>query len=301
MKSALVGAILLVGLGLPTAGGRAADTDPSLISLPIDAVFRVRAFDASGIVIDGSAVLVAAGKLITTCHVTRSARSIEVIRDGRVWPARPSFTDIEHDLCVLSVPDLVDAIPADFAPAERPKLGDPVFAVGYPRGGEVAISSGQIKGLYDLDKGQLVQVSAPFDHGQSGGAIFSKDGKLIGITAFKAVLGGDFHFALPLSWIKNEILSSEVGDTRKANGAMAFWERPRREQPLPLQAASLEADGKWEALSNVAQKWVVVDSENACSWLTLGRALSRLGRHKDAAMAFRRATELDPSSIASRQ
>jgi cytochrome c-type biogenesis protein CcmH len=92
-----------------------------------------------------------------------------------------------------------------------------------------------------------------------------------------------------------------VGDTRKANGAMAFWERPRREQPLPLQAASLEADGKWEALSNVAQKWAVVDSENACSWLTLGRALSRLGRHEDAARAFRRAAELDPASIASRQ
>lgn len=301
MKSALVGTILLVGLWLPMAGGGAADTDPGLMSLPIDAVFRIRAFDPSGLVIDGSAVLVAAGKLITTCHVTRSARSIEVIRDGRVWPARPSFTDIEHDLCVLFVPDLVDAIPADFAPAEPPKLGDPVFAVGYPRGGEVTISSGQIKGLYNFDEGRLVQVSAPFDHGQSGGAIFSKEGKLIGITAFKAVLGGDFHFALPLSWIKSGILSSEVGGTRKTNGAMAFWERPRRGQPLPLQAASLEADGKWEALSNVAQKWVVVDSENACSWLTLGRALSRLGRHEDAARAFRQATELDPSSITSRE
>ena len=301
MKSALVGAILLVGLGSPTAGIRAADTDPRLMSLPVDAVFRIRAFDPFGIVIDGSAVLVAARKLITTCHVTRSARSIEVIRDGRVWPARPSFTDIEHDLCVLSVPDLAGAIPADFAPAERPKLGDPVFAVGYPRGGEITISSGQIKGLYNFDKGQLVQVSAPFDHGQSGGAIFSQEGKLIGITAFKAVLGGDFHFALPLSWIRNEILSSDVSDTRKSNGGMAFWERPRREQPLPLQAASLEADGKWEALSNVAQKWVVVDRDNACSWLTLGRALSRLGRHKDAAIAFRRAAELDPSSIADRQ
>ena len=301
MNSALAGAILLVGLVSPTAPIEAADTDPRLASLPVDAVFRIRAFDPSGIVVDGSAVLVAAHKLITTCHVTRSARSIEVVRDGRVWPALPSFTDIEHDLCVLSVPDLAGAVPADFAPDERPKLGDPVFAVGYPRGGEMTISSGQIKGLYDFDKGQLIQTSAPFDHGQSGGAIFSKEGKLIGITAFKAVLGGDFHFALPLSWIKKEILSSDVGDTRKANGGMAFWERPRREQPLPLQAASLEADGKWEALSNVAQKWVVVDRENACSWLTLGRALSRLGRHEDAAMAFRRAAELDPSSIASRQ
>lgn len=301
MKSTLAGAILLAGLGLSTASGSAAGTDPGSTSLPVDAVFRIRAVEPSGIMIDGSAVLVAARKLITTCHVTRSARSIEVIRDGRVWPAQPLFTDIEHDLCMLFVPDLVGAIPADFAPAEPPKLGDPVFAVGYPGGGEVTISSGQIKGLYNFDEGQLVQVSAPFDHGQSGGAIFSREGKLIGIAAFKAVLGGDFHFALPLSWIDNEILYSETGNTRKANGAMAFWERPRREQPLPLQAASLEADGKWEALSSVAQKWVVADSGNTCSWLTLGRALSRLGRHEEAAMAFRRAAELDPSSIAGHQ
>jgi hypothetical protein len=181
-------------------------------------------------------------------------------------------------------------------------LGDPVFAVGYPRGGEITISSGRIKGLHSIDEGRLLQVSAPFDHGQSGGAIFNADGKLIGIAAFKAVLGGDFHFALPLSWIEDEILSSEVGDAPKAKtGGMAFWERPRREQPLPLQAASLEADGKWEALSGIARKWVVVDGENECSWLTLGRALSRLGRHEDATRAFRRATELNPSSVANRQ
>jgi serine protease Do len=296
MKAFIVGVVLFVSFGLPPAFSKAADTDSGAPPLPIDAVFRVRALNHSGAVTDGSAVLVAAHKLVTNCHVTRRARSIEIIRDRQIWVAQPSFSDIEHDLCVLFVPGLIGPTPADIEAADLPRLGDPVFAVGYPTGGKVRISDGQIKGLYGIDNGQLVQVSAPFDHGQSGGALFDKEGKLIGITSFKAATGGDFHFALPLSWIKNEILSAEVGERGKTNGAMAFWERPRRDQPLPLQAATLEADGKWEALSGVARKLTEMHSDNECTWLTLGRALRNLGRHEEAAAAFRRAAELGTSA-----
>lgn len=295
MKAFIVGAFLFVGFGLPPALSKAVDTyGPP--PLPIDAVFRVRALNHSGAVTDGSAVLVAANRLITNCHVTRHARSIEIIRDGRNWAAWPTFSDVEHDLCVLSAPGLTGAVPAYIAEARLPRLGDRVFAVGYPAGGEVRISGGQIKGLYEINNGQLIQVSAPFDHGQSGGALFNKEGKLIGITSFKAAKGGDFHFALPLSWIASEILAPDTGMARRPNGAVAFWERPRRDQPLPVQAVTLEADGKWEALSGVARKLTEMDGDNECTWLTLGRALWNLGRHEEAAAAFRRAAELSTFS-----
>jgi tetratricopeptide (TPR) repeat protein len=243
-------------------------------------------------------VLIAPGKLVTACHVTRNAQSIQLSRRDKTWPAWSSAADIPHDLCVLSAPGLADADPVVIAGPGDLKPGDEVIAVGYPRSGKLAISSGKVKALHPYQGAWVLQVSAPFDHGQSGGALFDSRGRLVGITAFKAVAGGDFHFALPLQWLPESALrdGQPVAGTRDPL-ARAFWEGARESQPLFLRAASLEADGKWEALSDIAREWVRVDRANPASWLALGRALDRLRRADEAAEAYRRAALLEPSSV----
>jgi hypothetical protein len=74
---------------------------------------------------------------------------------------------------------------------------------------------------------------------------------------------------------------------------MAFWERGPHAQPLFLRAASLEADGEWKALLEVAQQWTASDSTNSASWLALWRALSSLKRDRDADLALLRAEALN--------
>jgi len=54
----------------------------------------------------GSAVLVASGKLITSCHTIRDASQIFVLhRDGQLAVTATKM-DMPHDLCMLSVPSL---------------------------------------------------------------------------------------------------------------------------------------------------------------------------------------------------
>jgi hypothetical protein len=261
------------------------------------AVFRVRAVEASGRVDNGSAVLIAPGKLVTACHVTRNAQSIELSNGGTTWAARACAADIPHDLCVLSAPGLASANPVVIAAQGDLKPGHEVIAVGYPHGGKLVIRRGKVKALHPYHGASVLQVSAPFDHGQSGGALFDARGRLVGITAFKAVAGGDFHFALPLQWLPESALrDDQLPASSRDPRARAFWERARESQPLFLRAASLEADGKWEALSDVAREWVRVDHANPASWLALGRALDRLRRADEAAEAYRRAALLEPSS-----
>ncbi len=260
------------------------------------AVFKLSAQDGTGKVKVGSAVLIASGKLLTTCHVTREAGSIQVHRGDARLTVKPDFVDIEHDLCVLSAPDLLGSVPAEVAMPGELKVGDEVLAVGYPRGGKLALSKGRLKALHHYGGIRVLQVSAPFDHGQSGGALFDKTGRLVGITAFKTVSGGDFHFALAFDRIdREEVLttSRQAAVPEGASDKTAFWERARHAQPLFLRAASLEADRDWQALLGIAQEWTAADSTNSASWLALWRALSSLKREQDAALALVRAVALN--------
>ena len=262
---------------------------------PVAAVYKIRALRASGHVADGSAVLIAPGRLLTACHVTRRAESIKVGREDLKWTAYPVMTDIEHDLCVLAVPGLSAATPAAIGPTEQLRLSDPVIAVGYPRGGKLDVSHGEIKGLHAHDGASVLQVSAPFDHGQSGGGLFDAAGRLIGIIGFKAVAGGNFHYALPLAWAGDAIPGQTSAPTDGRIHEEAFWERPNAGKPLFLRAASLEANRDWKALQGVAQEWVTADGNNPASWLCLGRILTRLKLNQAAALAFGQAAALLPS------
>ncbi len=261
---------------------------------PGAAVYKIRVV-GGGHVTDGSAVLVAPGRLLTACHVTRRAESIRVGREDLKWLAYPATTDIEHDLCVLAVPELSGATTAAIGATEQLRQGDPVIAAGYPRGGKLDISYGEIKGLHAHDGASVLQVSTPFDHGQSGGGLFDQVGRLIGIIGFKAVAGGNFHYALPLAWAGDAIPGQAAIPTLTQQHEQAFWQRPIIGMPLFLRAASLEANREWNTLQGVAQQWVIADENNPASWLCLGRILTRLKRDQAAARAFGEAAALLPS------
>lgn len=285
--------LIAVLLGLAAASVEASELAPPVRVDPGAAVFKLSARSETGRVKFGSAVLVAPGRLLTTCHVARDAESIQVHRGAARLTAKPGFKDIEHDLCVFSVPDLAESVPAEVAMPGELKVGDEVFAVGYPRGGPLAVSKGRLKALHRHGAVHVLQVSAPFDYGQSGGALFDMAGRLVGVTAFKTLSGGDFHFALAFDGITEEGRRGQAAVPENAGHKTAFWERAPQSQPLFLRAASHEANGDWKALLGVAQQWTAADSTNSASWLALWRALSSLKRDRDADLALLRAEALN--------
>jgi len=292
MKMRFAGLIVML-FGLVAANAEASETALPALADPGAAVFKLSARDGTGKVKFGSAVLIAPGRLLTACHVARGAESIQVHRGAARLTAKPDFMDIEHDLCVLSAPDLLVAVPVEVATPGELKIGDEVLAVGYPRGGKLSVGKGRLKAVHRHGAVRVLQVSAPFDYGQGGGALFDITGRLVGITAFKALAGGDFHFALGFEGINKEELKRQATVPQSAGHKMAFWERAAHAQPLFLRAASLEADGEWKALLRVAQQWTAVDGTNSASWLALSRALSSLKRDRDADLALLRADALN--------
>lgn len=64
--------------------------------------------------------------------------------------------------------------------ADKPKIGEKVYAIGSPKGLENTFSSGEVSQWRDTN---LMQISAQIDHGSSGGALINEYGEVVGITS----------------------------------------------------------------------------------------------------------------------
>ncbi len=237
----------------------------------------------------GSGVLIAPERLLTNCHVLRDATRIRAIQGEASWPARVDRGDSYLDLCLLRLPGHPGTPPV-IADAEASRVGQAVYAAGYS-GGEFGVSAGQIKGLYTCPcgGGEVIQTSARFDPGASGGGLFNAGGELVGILTFKSHEGGIFHFAIPVGWMRalRALPASGIPDQ------WPFWENPSRNSAYFLVACDLSAHGKWQDLFRLGREWVSEEPGNPEAWMASGRASLGLGRPRQAAGDFRKALDLD--------
>lgn len=155
----------------------------------------------------GSAVIVGAGLVVTNFHVIKGATAITVRRGGTSWTAQAIRVDEKKDLALLRVTDLTGPA-VKLGALARVKIGDPVYAIGSPRGLDLTLTNGLVSALRDEEGQRVIQTSAPISPGSSGGGLFDAAGQLIGITTAKA--GEGLGFAIPVDAVA-ELLAGDGG------------------------------------------------------------------------------------------
>jgi len=113
--------------------------------------------------------------------------------------------DTPTDIAVLQADDLrVDAV--SIANSVNLRVGDIVFAVGYPLGLDQSLSLGVVSGLGRANSGEgiqdFIQTDAAINSGNSGGPLLDSQGRLVGInTAIISRSGGSngIGFSVPVS------------------------------------------------------------------------------------------------------
>ncbi|MBI5330454.1 MAG: trypsin-like peptidase domain-containing protein [Betaproteobacteria bacterium] len=253
-------------------------------------VFKLTVTRVDGATELGSAVPLGGEKLVTNCHVLRQAARIEVRLGDADRLALSDQRDAYRDMCFLTLPGL-RAPPMPMIDIGATRVGMEVMAAGYSSG-ELAIGKGRIVGLHhcECDGGKIIQTSAAFDRGASGGGLFDTQGRLTGVLTFKAKSGGNFHFALPVGWLRHAAIPPV---TPAGTGEDSFWERPGRESGYFLAACDLGAQRKWQALTHLAREWTQQEPNNPEAWMALGRALKGMGQNEAAVAPLQRALLLD--------
>ena len=181
----------------------------------------------------GSGVIVRPdGYILTNNHVVDGAEQVNVeLTDGRTFKAKVVGTDQPSDLAVLKI-DGSNLQTLALGNSDAVRVGDVVLAVGNPLGVGQTVTMGIVsaKGRATAAGGDatyedFIQTDAPINQGNSGGALVSTGGQLIGINSqILTPSGGNIGigFAIPANMAKNvmtqliehgEVHRSQIGVT----------------------------------------------------------------------------------------
>ena len=153
----------------------------------------------SGVVIDKDQ-----GLILTNSHVVANGTHFRIqLSDGRWMDAELIGKDAPTDIAVLKVQGVIKN-QITIADSDNSRVGDIVFALGYPLGLEQTLTFGIISGLGRStgDQGlfDFIQTDAAINSGNSGGALLDSQGHLIGInTSILSQSGGNIGigFSVP--------------------------------------------------------------------------------------------------------
>lgn len=148
----------------------------------------------------GSGVIISSGKIATNYHVVEGGASYKVRRGKQVVDATVYGEDQDNDICILNAKG-IKGKPAQLGKATGLKVGVPVYAVGAPHGLELSLSDGIVSQLRGGPP-PIIQTTAAISPGSSGGGLFDREGRLVGLTTATHKGGGqNLNFAMPVEWI----------------------------------------------------------------------------------------------------
>ncbi len=187
----------------------------------------------------GTGMLISStGEILTNNHVIADATSIHVVigGTGSSHVAKVVGYDVSDDIALLQITDKVSNLPTvTFGDPSMVQIGDPVVALGNAlgQGGTPKASQGQVTALdQQVTAGDaagtqetlqgMIQINAPIQPGDSGGALVDRNGKIIGMNTAAAgggrvnAQGSNIGFAIPIDNAVNIVSQIRTGpDTDK--------------------------------------------------------------------------------------
>lgn len=165
-----------------------------LVRLARASVVRVRT-SGCGQVSIGTAWMANDGRLVSNWHVVEGGPSHDVSTwDGHDLTPGSIDIAIEADISRISgswreAPDLRPMTTR----SDRIPDGEIVHVLGYPEGNELTVSSGESMGYsYDSDLAprEILKITAPVKHGNSGGPVVDADGRVVGVIYAEEIATG---------------------------------------------------------------------------------------------------------------
>ena len=161
-------------------------------------------------------VLSADGLILTNTHVINERdRATVTLANNEVYDALLVGADAISDIALLKI-EAQDLTPAAFGQSASMRVGDPVAAIGNPLGEEFrsTLTNGIISGIdrgvvYNGRTMTLLQTNTALNEGNSGGALYDMQGRVIGITNMKMMSSYSsiegIGFAIPSSTVQNVV------------------------------------------------------------------------------------------------
>lgn len=183
----------------------------------------------------GSGVIISPeGYIVSNNHVVEGADELIVtLHDGTTYKATLVGTDPSTDIALLKI-DAKGLKTISFGDSEELRLGEWVLAIGNPYGLTSTVTAGIVSakgrslGVSPSQMGieSFIQTDAAVNPGNSGGALITTEGNLIGInTVIKSPTGAyaGYSFAVPSSIVRKVVTDlREYGVVQRAMLGITF-------------------------------------------------------------------------------
>lgn len=163
--------------------------------------------DKQTIIALGSSVAITPHYLATNCHVALAGYFLIANISGKPYLARLCYYNKDNDLCIVDVVG-VDLKPVEIRSSKEVTVGEEVYAIGKLGDGKRDITQGKVTKLLSDGGYPIIENNAQTVRGSSGGGLFDRNAKLIGITS-SGIPGTDIGYAISTDLI------IEVIDPRK--------------------------------------------------------------------------------------
>lgn len=192
---------------------------PSIVCLTASDSDKISAYSwGSGIIISAD------GYILTNTHIIEGCDTVSVeLYNGEKYDATLVGADSLSDISILKI-EATGLTPAEFVSSSTLYVGDEVVAIGNPLGEafRLSMTDGIISGIsrqvnYKGAVMNLIQTNAAINEGNSGGALITGSGQIVGITNMKIISSRGVEgigFAIPSDTVKT------IADSLLQNGVV---------------------------------------------------------------------------------
>lgn len=169
---------------------------------------------ASGVIVDPS------GLVVTAAHIALDPKldATVITTDGKHRKATIQRVDRDRELALIRMAPFPGIQAAPLADSSKLAVGDPVFAIGTPANKPGVVSLGQVVEPRHAERldyngfgfNDAVKLRIEVDPGNSGGPVYDRQGRLIGIIAAFVLGTTDKEKKYKLSYLAYAVPSNAI-------------------------------------------------------------------------------------------
>lgn len=210
-KCSLASAVLLLqSVGPASPSPQSSPVSPEMVEKLSKSVVLIRGTNDKGTILGSGFLLSSDGKIATNLHVILEMRAGGVqLESGEIYDTFSILAfDERKDLAILQIAGF-DLPPIEFGNSNEVKAGEPVIAIGSPRGLQGTVTAGIVSSVRDHAAGfKVIQTDAAANPGNSGGPLFNGKGQVIGVVTSKLQASEGLNFAVPINYVRGLMAST---------------------------------------------------------------------------------------------
>ena len=302
---ALSAAIVCIVCSTPSYGQTIESPSTIFRNAKPSIVFIIAGDKSGNPTVQGSGFIIGKDRIVTNHHVVAgTSTALAVFSDGASAPITSVISDsATKDIIILGA-----------ATGQRPALplgdelalqqGDPVYAIGAPKGLELTLTDGIVSAFRNMDDRFLIQSTAAIGHGSSGGPLFNQEGKVVGITSALLSDTPGIYFSVGVGDLKRllrnpQLLVLDFSDWAKRNASEASNDSGGDAASSAATGASrideLIRDKKFGEARTAIEALKAADPDSATTHRLIGELDQKTGDVTGALGELQLSVEKDPS------